>query len=52
LVWNFQIYFFFNLKKYFVENDQLEMQYLSLCDEEFEEDFDEMEKLKTQNLIF
>jgi hypothetical protein len=35
-----------------LKGDQLEMQYLSLCDEEFEEDFDEMEKLKTQNLIF
>jgi para-aminobenzoate synthetase component 1 len=39
--------FFFQPKKIFLlKGNQLEMQYLSLCDEEFEEDFDEI--VKTQ----
>jgi para-aminobenzoate synthetase component 1 len=37
--------FFFQPKKIFLlKGDQLEMLYLSLCDEEFEEDFDEITK--------
>jgi para-aminobenzoate synthetase component 1 len=39
--------FFFQPKKILLlKGDQLEMQYISLCDEEFEEDFDEI--VKTQ----
>jgi para-aminobenzoate synthetase component 1 len=39
--------FFFQPKKMFLlKGDQLEMQYLSLCDDEFEEDFDEIIKSK------
>jgi para-aminobenzoate synthetase component 1 len=39
--------FFFQPKKMFLLKDgQLEMQYLSLCDDEFEEDFDEIIKSK------
>ena len=37
--------FFFQPKKIFLlKGDQLEIQYLSLCDDEFEEDFDEIVK--------
>jgi hypothetical protein len=37
----FQIYSFFNLKTFFIRENDVEMQYLALCDE-LEDDFEEI----------
>jgi para-aminobenzoate synthetase component 1 len=38
----FQIYSFFNLKTFFIRENDVEMQYLALCDDELEDDFEEI----------
>ncbi|UWY30388.1 anthranilate synthase component I family protein [Flavobacterium sp. TR2] len=48
---NFPDLFFFQPKKVFIlKGNELEIQYLMLCDDEFEEDFEEI--IKTQSEIF